>query len=419
MSRKRLKGMLKKEMETRISSYSTSPAVNKEDDKPILKGTDNVKNELLGKKKNNLPALDAPNEIKEIPIKKEENKKEVVKDKRYNIFDSDSESDNGSEKGSDSEKDSDSGSGSEEEEINKYKDSESEDSEEDYYKYYKRNSSSREKSVRYEDERKDEKRIKDERENERRKIKDEREEEKRRVKDEREEEKRRVKDERVEEKRRVKDERVEEKRRVKDERKDVRKDERKYENEYERKDDRRRVRDESEDDREDERKSVKDVRKYEDDIDSRNPFEIIPKKAFLQLIKNSNINNISSDCVDEVKEIMNTFLINMFEQFSDEGKPVVAESNDIKAFMSFYLEDEDKELPKELFLPNREVEKGMMEICDKFKVRVRKDVIYLVHLFVECILSKVIKGALMINDLGKAKRLSGKEIRTSYKIYMM
>jgi len=116
---------------------------------------------------------------------------------------------------------------------------------------------------------------------------------------------------------------------------------------------------------------------------------------------------------------MNTFLINMFEQFSDEGKPVVAESNDIKAFMSFYLEDEDKELPKELFLPNREVEKGMMEICDKFKVRVRKDVIYLVHLFVECILSKVIKGALMINDLGKAKRLSGKEIRTSYKIYMM
>jgi hypothetical protein len=25
----------------------------------------------------------------------------------------------------------------------------------------------------------------------------------------------------------------------------------------------------------------------------------------------------------------------------------------------------------------------------------------------------------MINDLGKAKRLSGKEIRTAYKIYMM
>ena len=317
MSRKRLKDMLKKEMDTRISSYSTSPAVNKEDDKPLIKGTDNVKNELLGKKKNDLPALDTSSEIKEIPIKKEEDKKEVVKDKRYNIFDSDSESDNGSEKGSDSEKDSESekGSDSEDEEINKYKDSESEDSEEDYYKYYKRNSSSREKSVRYEDERKDERRIKDERENERRikderenerrKIKDERVEEKRRIKDEREDERRKIKDERLEEKRRVKDERVEEKRRVKDERIDVRKDERK--------DERRRVRDESEDDREDERKSVKDVRKYEDDIDSRNPFENIPKKAFLQLIKNSNINNISSDCVDEVKEIMNTFLINIFK----------------------------------------------------------------------------------------------------------
>jgi hypothetical protein len=40
-------------------------------------------------------------------------------------------------------------------------------------------------------------------------------------------------------------------------------------------------------------------------------------------------------------------------------------------------------------------------------------------MFAECILLKVIKGALMINDLGKAKRLSGKEIRTAYKIYMM
>jgi hypothetical protein len=72
MSRKRLKDMLKKEMETRISSYSTSPAVNKEDDKPLLKGTDNVKNELLGKKKNDLPALDTNSEIKEIPIKEEQ-----------------------------------------------------------------------------------------------------------------------------------------------------------------------------------------------------------------------------------------------------------------------------------------------------------------------------------------------------------
>jgi hypothetical protein len=109
----------------------------------------------------------------------------------------------------------------------------------------------------------------------------------------------------------------------------------------------------------------------------------------------------------------------MFEQFAEPDRTVMAEATDVKTYMSFYLEDEDKELPQELNLPTRDIEKGIMSICDKFKIRIRKDVVYLVHMFAECILLKIIKGALLINDLGRTKRLGGKEIRVAYKIYMM
>jgi hypothetical protein len=109
----------------------------------------------------------------------------------------------------------------------------------------------------------------------------------------------------------------------------------------------------------------------------------------------------------------------MFEQFSDPDKAVVAERDDIKTYMSFYLEDEDKELPEELIMPSKEMERGINAVCDKYNVRIKKDVIYLVHMFIECILLKIINGARMINDMGKAKRLSGKELKTAYKIYML
>ena len=172
-------------------------------------------------------------------------------------------------------------------------------------------------------------------------------------------------------------------------------------------DDRRRVNDRDEKRRDD----------YNEERE--NVFADIQKKYILQLIKSRDVNSISSDCVDEIRYIMNHFLVYMFEQFSDDGRPTTAESSDVKSYMSFYLEDEEKELPQEVVLPSREMEKAILSVCDRFRIRIRRDVLTLVHMFLECIVFKIIKGALIIGDLGKTKRLSGKEIKAAYKIYMM
>ena len=354
MSRKKLKEMLKREMDDRINSYSTTTSKPKPE-KLSLKF--DLKTELLGKKPEEVKEESKPEEVKE------ESKPEEVKEESKP-------------------------------EESDYSDSESshteESDEEDYYTYYKN------KVNKYNDEPQEDTRKKDKKVETEKKLDDKRKDDRRR-----EDTPARQKDDR---RRDDKDDRR------RDDRDDRRRDDR---------DDRRR------DDRDDRKRDDRDDRRRDDRDDRRrdevkgNPFLDIHKKYILQLIKTQEIDNISTDSVDEIKDVLYDFTSYMFEQFSDADKVVVAERDDIKTYMSFYLEDEDKELPEELIMPSKEMEKGINAVCDKYNVRIKKEVIYLVHMFIECILLKVINGAKMINDMGRTKRLSGKEIKTAYKIYML
>ena len=410
MSRKKLKEMLKREMDTRINSYSSKPSKS-DDEKPLLNTTS--KADLLGKPTKEEVKFDVPKSSKttkqedieerkqEDDRKKEERKQEDERkddrkqeddrklDKRYS-FDSDYS-------------DEDSYTSEEEsEEEKKYSESE-EDSEEDHYKNYKRQTKdedNKKKKYKYEDEKRpvtrDSRDSRDTRDS--RDSRDSRD-----ARDSRD----------TRDSRNTRDSRDD--RDYLDERK---------QNTKAPKESKNKKRDDSiERPREDTRGRSEDTREERRDdrqnVSSSNPFLDIPKKAFLQLIKSKDVSNISGDCVDELKEALNEFIVYMFEQFAEPERTVMAEAADVKTYMSFYLEDEDRELPQDLAMPTKEIEKGIMIICDRFKIKIRKDVVYLVHMFAECILLKVIKGAIMINDLGKAKRLSGKEIRTAYKIYMM
>ncbi len=123
--------------------------------------------------------------------------------------------------------------------------------------------------------------------------------------------------------------------------------------------------------------------------------------------------------MDEIKDILQDFTTHMFELFSDGDKVVIAERDDIKSYISLFIEDDDKEMVDELTLPSKDIENAINNISDRYNVKIKKDVVYLVHMFLESILVKVITGAKLINDMSKTKRISGKELRTSYKIYML
>ena len=390
MSRKRLKNMLRKEMDERIKSYEPKPkGAEAGIEKPSLKF--DLKTDLLGKKQEEEPVKEV---VKEEPLKevvKEESVKPSIL-KKYLDEDDDYSS-------SSSEEDySESDYSEEDESVDFYKEYKNKVNKIDEKMNFRKLEKSEENKVKKdidrkkEDERKDDRKNDDFRKTDRKLLDDY----KRR--DDRDEPRRR--DDRDEPRRR--DDRDEPRRR--DDRDEPR-----------RRDDRDEPR----------RRDDRDEPRRRDEMPSRevhhkgNQFLDLPKRYILQTIKNRDVDTISADCVDEIKDILQNFTSHMFELFSEGDKVVIAERDDVKAYIGLFIEDEDKEMVNDLILPSKDIELAINNISDIYNVKIKKDVVYLVHMFLESILAKVIDGAKLINEMCKTKRLSGKEIKTAYKIYML
>ena len=366
MSRKRLKDMLRKEMDERIKTYDVKPA-----EKPSLKF--DLKTDLLGKTETvselkpilkqpqPIPERKQAEKVVEEPEQKpkgakaevdEEGKKEEPL-KRFNKYLEEDEEDDYTSSSSESD----------------YSESEHSEDEEDIYKKYKNKVNKIDEKFNF---RKAEK-------SEDNKVKKD-----------------------IDRKDEPKDDRI---KKIENERN------RKSLDDYKRRDDDRRK-----DDRDDRRK---DEIKPEPMVLKGNQFIDIPKKHILQIIKSKDVDSISADCVDEMKDILQDFTTHMFELFSDGDNIVIAERDDVKSYIALFIEDEDKEMVDELILSSKDIERAVMNIAEAYNVKIKKDVVYIVHTFLESILVKVITGAKMINELARTKRVSGKELRTAYKIYML
>ena len=381
MSRKRLKNMLRKEMDERIKSYEPKPkGAEAGIEKPSLKF--DLKTDLLGKKQEEEPVKEV---VKEEPVKPSILKKYLDEDDDYSSSSS-------------SEEYSESDYSEEDESVDFYKEYKNKVNKIDEKMNFRKLEKSEENKVKKdidrkkEDERKDDRKNDDFRKTDRKlfddyKRRDDRDEPRRR--DDRDEPRRR--DDRDEPRRR--DDRDEPRRR----------------------DDRDEPR----------RRDDRDEPRRRDEMPSRevhhkgNQFLDLPKRYILQTIKNRDVDTISADCVDEIKDILQNFTSHMFELFSEGDKVVIAERDDVKAYIGLFIEDEDKEMVNDLILPSKDIELAINNISDIYNVKIKKDVVYLVHMFLESILAKVIDGAKMINEMCKTKRLSGKEIKTAYKIYML
>ncbi len=400
MSRKRLKDMLRKEMDERIKTYDIK-STPKQPEKPSLKF--DLKTDLLGKKQEIVePQVETEpiikSILKETPSVKEPVEEPVVKEpavkEQKKIFDKYLEED-----------DDDYTSSSDE------SDSYSEEEDDDYYKQYK----NKVKQVEEKHNSRNDRRRVDDRDD-RRIDRDDR----RIDRDDR----------RIDRDDRKRDIDRDDRRIDRDDRKrDIDRDDRRIDRDDRRidRDDRRIDRDDRKIDRDD-RRIDRDDRKRDidrDDIKSEpkvlkgNQFIDIPKKHILQVIKSKDVDSISADCVDEMKDILQDFTTHMFELFSDGDKVVIAERDDVKSYISLFIEDEDKELVDDLILSPKDIERAVMNIAEAYNVKIKKDIVYMIHTFLESILVKVITGAKMINEMSKTKRISGKELRTAYKIYML
>jgi hypothetical protein len=159
-------------------------------------------------------------------------------------------------------------------------------------------------------------------------------------------------------------------------------------------------------------------KKKESDDDSgvsNNPFDNFPRTSFLKLIKQSGAESIATPVVDTIRDVCLDFMNYMFDMLTEFKKNI--ESSDVKHFIELFIEDFN-ELPQSVILSQNIFERCILEICNQRKIKIKRDAVSITQEFLELVISKIIKGAILIADNSRRRRITEREIEIAYEIYM-
>jgi hypothetical protein len=148
-----------------------------------------------------------------------------------------------------------------------------------------------------------------------------------------------------------------------------------------------------------------------------NYFKNIPEKVLMKLLKNQDVNRVSSGIYDAIIDVMYKFTEAIILELAEEVKIIT--SNHIELMMEFYIEDEDKELPKENLIDIKDFENVIVKIVSEKQIGIKKNALYSLQLFIECIMGKILKGAKIVSAACKRARTGGEDVYTAFEIYML
>jgi len=155
------------------------------------------------------------------------------------------------------------------------------------------------------------------------------------------------------------------------------------------------------------------VRRSPDEIAA----ESVPKQSIVRLIKSSNLQSAGAELVDGVRELMLEFTRTVLQQCADEKRLVNAQA--LHRFMATYIPNEETDLNEDIVLSSPHFERLIRPICEEFGYIIKRDTFYLLHLFVETIMVKILQGSDMVADAANRKRVCAKDVLVAYSIYMM
>ena len=92
--------------------------------------------------------------------------------------------------------------------------------------------------------------------------------------------------------------------------------------------------------------------------------------------------------------------------------------DNLKKYINKFIENEDTDLDENIIISDNQYEKLIRPICLAGNLTIKKDTFYLLHVFVETIICKIIKASDMIAEVSKRQRVSPSDISIAYEIYM-
>ena len=134
------------------------------------------------------------------------------------------------------------------------------------------------------------------------------------------------------------------------------------------------------------------------------------KKALYKLIKSTNI-SCASDVIETSKEIVQQVI----EECVRVGGPL--SSSDVLGLVNFHFKNGEASLPEEIVIPSAVFERFAKPIFQSKNGSYRRDAMYILHLFVEAYIIKMIQAADMIAASNKRSRVTGADVTVAFHIY--
>jgi hypothetical protein len=58
-------------------------------------------------------------------------------------------------------------------------------------------------------------------------------------------------------------------------------------------------------------------------------------------------------------------------------------------------------------------------LCEKEKVKMKRETLYLIQIYTEAVMMKIVEGAVMVSENARRNRVLDKDLATSYRIYIL
>ena len=139
---------------------------------------------------------------------------------------------------------------------------------------------------------------------------------------------------------------------------------------------------------------------------------LLPKQSLLRLIKSSGIQHISADVVDTSIEVLQNII---------ESSIVANKVSTTETINQLILKDfgGDEHLPEEAILPAATFQRFVNTFYQLQNSSIKRDAFFLLHLYCEAYLVKMIKAADIVASNNKRSRLQGADLTVAYHIYNM
>jgi hypothetical protein len=173
--------------------------------------------------------------------------------------------------------------------------------------------------------------------------------------------------------------------------------------------------------REDESSAYKDI----SNIESKTEQSISVKKEktnnktmWINLIKKSNCQALSSDVIEGCKDLTEEIIKELCENIVQKGKTDVS-VEEIKEYIDKNIKNKETEISVECVFPPSIFMSMISDVLKSFGCSICPECVYVLQTFVESLLVKMLNGAELVREASKRKRVFATDLLISYQIHKM